>query len=345
MSQISNIKDLTALIETFLQHEIDNFKDGIIVNTAEEELNVLYEMSADIKLNDLITPEQMLVWINERVINAPDNDDSLRILEEYADAVHAFVKTNEVSVETILPQELYYKIVKALMGFKTVRRELINWLVSSSIYHILVADILYQMLKDIFLSLNQAVRKIPGLSLVIRAYQGMLGKTMSYVLSMSSNELETTIDELVTDYIQNNVQKYGPRSKYFHQAVDEFLLEELGSEIWESTANNTIARLSELIEAGDLKAFAPIILEHARYIRKTEFFAEIIRQLIDYGFTNLGDKTIREIFDVLGISRDLLIKKMALSGSDYLGKRLRNRLEALTISKRFLNFYNNKNTD
>lgn len=337
---LGNVTEIASLIESFIQHEVEGWKENLFDNPLKEELEALYRAAEDVPLGVLLPREKVRIWAKERYIRRPLQKEDTRKVSAYIRLVHSFLLIEESRVENLVPKDLYLELLDRVVSLDEVRKEIINRSVKSPIYAALVSDVVYAAVKDTVLLTDRLVKKIPLVSQIT----GLTQKTAVFAcrksLKKTPEELENLVDEKMLAFIKHHISGLSRESeRFFKRTIDEHLLKQLGRELWDIVAENRLSDVTGMIDITQVEDFSPVLLSVWDHFRKTRFFEQALDTGIDRLYERYNDLTVKEILDGLAVDRDKLFERAYSAGSDFLEKRLRLRLEGVGVAKRFLHFY------
>lgn len=319
-----------AMLEAHVQFELKRLKGKHLRRTIEEEVGSLLEWLEGVKINAVFTPVQVQDLIQRRVISMPLADELVDYIRDNVVAVHALLQRDGTTVEQFLPRDVFDQSVEILIGLENLRRRVTHQLVSSSVYSMLIANVLYQGIKAYVLTENVLAKNIPGASSLMR-----LGKRS---LNAASPKLEGNIDRQLIKFINANIQETITESERFlDKALTPALMRKLGDEVWATNSDEKIGELTGDVNATSLDAIVDAIQDFWLHYRTTPLFADLVARLVDKFFTRYGDQDIRSFLTNMGISQAMITQDACAFAiplvqqglkSGYLERRLRSRLGA-----------------
>lgn len=329
-------KKKIAALDTHLQHESKTLQGDGLKQTIDEGISALFEWLEDVSLNDFLTARQVQECVQRNVIEPPISDEILAFLTECAKRIHSRMVNDETKLEGTLTKRQYDKLIENLIELEDLRNEIINQVVSSSIFSMVITNTLYGGIKGFIVSENVLVKNIPGASSLLKVGMELMNKT--------TLGLVWSIDEKMKEFVDNNIQNILKDSERFLvESLDEKLLRELGNELWDAASKYNAHSATEYVDPEHIESVAPIIKDIWLHFRKNTIFSKMCDTLVEYFFERYGDKKIRTILEEIGITRDAVLNELnelavPVLGKDvvssYREKRIRARLEAYYLSER-----------
>ncbi|NOY70602.1 MAG: hypothetical protein GXP53_14140 [Deltaproteobacteria bacterium] len=331
------MNDLIAqLLEAHIEHELNSFRDGAYKQTIEAEVSALFQWIKKIKLNDIITPEQIIGIIRRNVVELPVAGGVTELAGEMSQKVLASSQNKKTALEDILARKLYDEIVDKIVSLKKARDGMIRRVTTSSVYSRQISEVLFVGIKEYMLDDNIIAKKVPGIASLIKVGKFAVNKTMP--------ALEDAIEQKVKSYIESNLENTLRRSeKSLINYLDKEHIVDISEAIWESVATTKLSEYFTAIDANDMEDF--IIIGHDFWLnfRKTPYFKGIYTELVKYFFKKYGDRELDVILEDVGVTREMVIAELteivspgiekALS-IGYLEERIRARLESFYLSKK-----------
>ncbi len=328
-------KEKNAALENHLQHVLRTLQGDSLRETINEEISALFEWFDEVRLKDFINPQQAWEHLQRILLEPPISDETLAFLTECAKRIHSYLRRNETRLEGILPKDQYDELVENLIELEDLKNEIINQAVSSSIFSMMITNVLYSGIKGFIVSENILVKNIPGASSLLRV--GM------ELMNMTTLGLLGSVDDKMRRFIENNIQAILKDSERFLvEALDERLLTELGNELWERVSEYNSHNATEYIDANHIESIAPIVRDLWLHLRKSPIFSEVCNTSIEYFFERNGKKRIRIFLEEIGITKDGVLTELTQIAvpflekdvvQRYLEKRTRARLGAYYLSE------------
>jgi hypothetical protein len=328
-------KEKIAALERHVQHELKMLQGDRFKQRINEEISALLEWLEEVSLKDLFTARQVWECFQRNFIDFPISDEIPDFLTECAKKVHSCMRSDETKLEGIIPKEQYDKLTENLIELEELRNRIIKQAVSSSIFSMMISNVLYSGIKGFIVSENILMKSIPGASSLLKV--GM------ELMNITTLGLAGSIDEKMKGFIESNIQNILKDSERFLvESLDEALLKDLSEELWDAFSENSAYSTTEYIDPEQIESIASILNDFWLHFRKSAIFSKVCNTLIEYFFERNGDKNIRSFLGELGISKDMVLRevnKIAVPTlqkgvvRSHLEKRIRARLAAYYFSE------------
>ncbi|MFC1851112.1 hypothetical protein ACFL27_13035 [candidate division CSSED10-310 bacterium] len=326
-------KQGSPLLEAHIQFEENRFKEDL-QQTIREEVAGLFKLLQKITVNQVLTAAQVCAWVKRNIQEFPITPETVTFIKERVAVIHTFLRQEQSALKSILAKKHYDGLVANIIKMDEMKNSLIHKSVYSSIYSMLIADVLYHGIKDFILTENIIAKNVPGISSLIKMGQGMLRQTVP--------SLEDSIDKTLIEFVNSNIQSTMRQSESFLvKALDERRLKQLSQDIWDAIEHKKLAAGTDFIKAEHIDSFSPVIQDWWSHFRKTSFFSNLCEQVITDYFQQYGDQKISKILAEMGISKKILttealeffvplVEKPEIR--QYLQKKIRSRLESFYTS-------------
>lgn len=319
-----------TMLEAHVQYELKRLSRRSVKRTIREEIASVLDWLEDVKVSDIARPAQVMETIQRNVIDRPLSPEMVAYIEENVREVYHFLREDSTRPEEILPRELFDGVVGVVIGLKALRGRIAHQVVSSSVYSRLISDVLYHGIKDFLLTENALAKNIPGASSLVR-----LGRKS---LSAASPKLGADIDKQLVKFINANIQDTIAESETFlDKTLDAPTMRQLGDEIWNDNAHETMAELSSYVDPTSLEGIMVLVRRFWLHYRQTAFFHAIVEQVVEGFFERYGERDVRSLLEDMGITQDIIIEEAYAFAipviehglaSGYLERRIRQRLGA-----------------
>ncbi len=322
------------LLEAHVDHELHRFKTGNYKQAIDEEVSAAFEWIKTIKLKEVMTAEQILGIIRRNVVELPVAGGITELTGEMSRMVLASRQNRKTAMEEIFARKQYDDIVDKIVSMEDARKGLIHRLVNSSAYSRQISEVMYNGIKEYILSENIVVKKVPGLSSLIKAGTFAVHKTM--------HSLEVAMENRIKTFIQGNLEytlKNSERSLNSYFNNDRIV--DMSEEIWAATAQTRLSEYFNTIDADDMEDFIVIGYDFWMHFRGTPYFKGIYTELVKYFFKKYGDRELDILLEEVGVTREMVIQELiaALSpgiekalSTGYLEERIRTRLKSFYFS-------------
>jgi len=352
------MKDLlNQLLETHIEHELNSFKNGAYKKTVKKEVSAIFRWVGHVKLKDIITPEQIIELIKQKVVESPVPGGITELIGEMSRKVLSSIHNEKNLFEDIFARKQFDIIMDKGSSLVNVRTYLIKKILNSPAYSKLISNIIYIAIKEYLITESKIVQtKIPGVSSLLYLGKNTVKMVESFpvissiinVCKESINDalptFETEIENRIIEYIESTLDNKIQHSENFLiELLNEKNMIVLADQIWDSISKNPLSEYFNTIDPNDMEDFILIGYDFWLHFRKTQYFENIYKELVIYFFEKYGDNELDIILEDVGVSEDMVINdiihvvspaiKTALN-IGYLEERIRSRLESFYFSEK-----------
>lgn len=319
-----------SILEAHVQYELKRWSGKKLKPTLQEEVTALLGWFEQVQVRDVLKATQILQSLRRNVVELPLSAELRALIKENVVVVYEFLQQDKTKVKDILPRKLFDEVVKNLIGLEELRHEVTHQVISSSVYSMLVSNVLYQGIKGFVLTENTLVKNIPGASAFVR-----LGQR---ALNAAAPTLEKGIDKQLVTFINGNIQETIYESETFlNKTLDAALITKLSDEVWTANAETEMTKLSGYLDAASLEVIVELVQNFWLHYRNTPLFYNLVRAVLHKFFLKHGKKNLRAFLEEMGITQEMILQETyqfaipfvekALDNG-YLETRIRTRLDA-----------------
>ncbi len=323
-------KKKDELLEAHVRFEMERLREQRLPAMLAEEVAELFAWLGQVQLAQVVSADQVVDWIKRNVIERPLSSDLVGEIRENVLFVHEFLKNDDARVAALLPRTLFDQLVDNVTGLEDLRREITHQVISSSVYGVLISNVLYRGIKAFVLTENTLAKNIPGASSLLRMGQN--------ALNAGAPTLGKSIDKQLLAFISANVQETIRDSEAFlNTTLDARLMRKWGDEVWTANADKEMAELADFIDAASLERMVQIAVDVWLHFRATPLFAELTEGLVRNFFRTHGEKDVRAWLAAMGVTQAIVTQEVTLAAapvvasalqSGYAERRIRRRLDA-----------------
>lgn len=322
-------EQLQRLLEAHVQHELASWQGAALERTLTENVAAIFNWLAKVKVEEVVTPEQIRGVISRYVIELRLNGGIPELSGEMSRLVFRSQVTAHTRVDEILAPESFEDFANKLISLDGARRKLIALTAQSATFASISARMLARSLLDLIgprIPLSSTRLAVPFVQLTER-----LGKVVG-------PQLEQHFGELISTYVEE-------RRVWMTSAIEQHLVSVLNPErlrallddLWEVVGPMRLAEAFAVMGEQDIEDFVVLIHEFWLRYRKTDFFRRISSEMVDHFFVKYGPESISSLIEDMGVDermvRDELLgflTKMLAHAADSgdLEKLIRLRLTA-----------------
>lgn len=322
--------DKQVMLDAHVAFELRRWQEDSLRATIGEEAGALVAWLETVSLNEVVGSEQVMGFVRRIVVDRPLAPEAVDSIRESVQVALEMLNEDTTPLEALLPRPLYDRIAANVIGMEDLHREVTHQVVTSSVYTMLISNVLYHGIKDFMLSENAISRKIPGATSLVRFGHNAFVN--------AAPQVEKMIDKRLIAFIHENIQETIRESERFlNTAVDVPMMESVAGELWSTNSPKTISALSGGIAPAAADELVEVVKEFWLHFRTTHFFLDLVEQVVRNFFLRNGRKSLRALLDELGVTAEMLtdeihtavapaITMACVSGS--LEARIRRRLAA-----------------
>ncbi len=319
----------TTILNAHVQFELERWSAQALPATLEEECTALLAWLDTVPLAEILSAEQVMGWVTRVGVEMPIADGLVRALEEGLKAAYGVLRADGTQVDGLLTRASFDQATEIVVGMKGLRREVTHQVVSSSVYAMLVSNLLYDGIKSFLLTENAFARKIPGASTLLRMGQN--------ALNSAAPNLEKGIDKQLVAFIHSNTQQIMRNSEaYLNKVLDDQQMWQIADEIWHENADRPVASLTQYLDSATLVDIVDFARGVWLHLRQTALFQNVAEAVVREFFRVHGVQTVGALRAEMGVTHGVIVREVqafvpplveAARASGYLEARIRSRLE------------------
>lgn len=319
----------TTILNAHVQFELDRWSADTLASTLEEECAALLAWLDTVPLAELLSPEQVTGWVTRVGVGMPIPEGLVRAVEEGIKAAYGVVRADGTQVDALLTRASFDQATEIVVGMKGLRREVARQVVSSSVYAMLVSNLLYDGIKSFLLSENAIARMIPGASSLLRMGQN--------ALNSAAPNLEKGIDKQLVAFIHNNTQEMLRNSeRYLNKVLDDQQMWQIADEVWNENAGRSVASLMQYLDTAGLVDIVDFARRVWLHVRQTPLFQSVAEAVVQEFFRVHATQPLGALREEMGITHAAIMREVqafvpplveAARAGGYLEARIRRRLE------------------
>ena len=324
--------DKQVMLDAHVAFELRRWQEDSLRATIGEEAGALVVWMETVSLNEVVGSEQVMDFVRRIVVDRPLAPEVVDSIRESVQVALEMLSEDTTPLEALLPRPLYDRIAANVIGMEELRREITHQVVTSSVYTMLISNVLYHGIKDFMLSENAISRKIPGASSLVRFGHNAFVN--------AAPQVEKMIDKRLIAFIHENIQETIRESERFlNTAVDVPMMESVAGELWATNARKTISALAggTVPAAGD--ELVDVVTDFWLHFRATPFMLEFVEQVVRNYFLRNGKKSLRTLLDELGVTTELLADEIYAAAAPAVAAAHRHGSLEASIRRRLAAFY------
>ncbi|WP_423225670.1 hypothetical protein [Candidatus Amarolinea aalborgensis] len=325
-------KKKTELLEAHVRFELERLRGERLPATLAEEVADVFAWLGQVRLVEVVSAVQVVDWIKRNVIERPLSPELVGEIRENVLFVHEFLRNDDARVAAFLPRQFFDRLVDTVSGLEDLRREITHQLISSSVYGVLISNVLYRGIKAFVLTENTLAKNIPGASSLLRMGQN--------ALNAGAPTLGKSIDKQLLAFISANVQETIRDSEAFlNTTLDASLMRTWGGEVWAANAGTEMTQLADFVDAASLETMVQIAVDAWLHFRATPLFAELTTGLVRNFFRTHGEKDVRAWLAEMGMTQAIVTQEVTLLAAPVVASALQSGFAEQSIRRRLDAFY------
>ncbi len=324
--------DKQKMLDAHVAFEMRRWQHDSLRATIGEEASALVTWLETISLIEIVSSEQVMGFVRRVVVDRPLAPDAIDSIRESVQVVFEMLGEDATPLEALLPRPLYDRIAANVISMDELRREITHQVVTSSVYTMLISNVLYHGIKDFMLSENSISRKIPGATSLVRFGHNAFVN--------AAPQVEKIIDRRLIAFIHDNIQETIRESERFlNTAVDVPMMESVAGEVWATNAKKTISALSGGIDPASADEVVEVVKEFWLHFRATPFFLDLVEQIVRNFFLRNGKKSLRALLDELGVTTEMLADEIYTAAAPAVAAAHKHGSLEAGIKRRLAAFY------
>jgi hypothetical protein len=294
---MSNESDvLERLLDAHVAHELEQLQPSRLPELIEREVNALFAWLGEVKLDDVANREQINSVIERYVIDLKISGAFTELTGEMSRLVVSSRLSEQTRVDQVLQSGDFSQFADKLAGLDRLWRELLHLIVRSDAYATLLSSTLQRGALDaLFRDTDETERR----TLV----DAMLARLRPLVAQRVAPYLSVYLEKLIKRSVRHT-------EKRLLVALDVQAVRGLVDEVWDQIAPMRLSDAFALVSTHDLEDFVVLGYEFWQRYRRTRYFREISRELVDHFFTKYEGDNLLDLLDDLGVSAPMVISEL-----------------------------------
>ena len=284
------------LLDAHVAHELEQLHPSQLPALIDREVHALFAWLGETKLDDVVTRAQINSVIDRYVIELKIGGALTELAGEMSRLVVASRLSEETRVDEVLRPSEFAQFADKLTGLPELWRELLHLVIQSDAFAALLSTTLQRSVLDaLFRDAEGAARQ----SLI----DGLIAKLRPLVARRLEPYTSAHLEKLIKRSIQRS-------EKRLIVAFDVDAVRGLVDEVWDEIAPMKLSDAFKLVSTHDLEDFVVLGYEFWQRYRKTRYFREISRELVDYFFTKYADDTLLDLLDEVGVTAAMVSSEL-----------------------------------
>ncbi len=336
MSEVK--QELAAkLKEAQAQFLLARLKGDGLVETIDRELDAIFKWGEGVSLNDILDRKLLNETIVRLVATGPFNEELRAIVSRSVIVAIRSELNDGANLQTIVPKDEYDKTVIHFAQYEKLRMDVIRMVLESPIYSDLISDVLYHGIKDYVMTENAVVKKVPGVSSLMKAGVKTLNKAMP--------KLEAAAEGTIKKFISGNLKSTVDLSeKILNNALSESNIRSIADHFWSTISEKNFAKFKDYVADSDVDDTVEVGNNLWSEVRQADYLHNMIERVVEHVLDDIGDRKLAELVNSIGYDKAFLAGelKQILPGTlenqvlmGYLEQRIRSNLDDFYGSDEF----------
>ncbi|MGB3622951.1 MAG: hypothetical protein WBA20_16525 [Ketobacter sp.] len=272
--------------------------DGLL-QTIDREVSEIYQWGATVTLEEVLDRDLLVKTVLRLVEHAPFNQALRDIVVKSTVTVIQSELNDGTNITSLVPKGEYDKAVSHFAQFEKLRMDIIHLILESPVYSELITDVLYHGIKDYVMTENVVVKKVPGVSALMKAGAKQLNKAMP--------KLEAAAEGTIKKFIAGNLRSSVELSeKVLNNALSEGNIKTIADHFWSTVSEKEFSKFKGYVTEQDIDDSIAIGDTLWAELRTTEYLHNMIAKVIVHILDENGSKPLAELATEIGYTQDYI---------------------------------------
>ena len=325
--------DPKALAEKLL----DGLVDHVIADVTERfdetvvrEIDLVLAAAETLVLGDVIDPADLKETARLGIDHIGDGTLIGELVIPFADAFYNLKASSDYTLAEVLEREKVEEIVALALRLNTAQNRLFERLTLSPLAASLASRFVGKIVGDVLAENRKKAEKLPGMS--------SLFSVGDRVASTAAKVGKSQIDAVTGRGGQYALKQTEGAVK---DLIKNAPVQEAALEVWDLHADEPVSELRKYLSEEENRDVATLGYDVVDSVRGKELTLALVDAWIDTFFEQRGDRTVKQLLDELGLTRDDLVTEgsrlappiiEALIANGVLAQQIRVRLEPFFLS-------------
>jgi hypothetical protein len=277
-----------ALLEAHVQHVLAAWRGDAAARAITERVSSLYRWFGEVKLDQVATRAQVMGLIQRHVIELRVSGGITELAGELSQLVFTSRKSAATRLDQVLTDEEYGEFADKVIALEGVRRGVIAMIAQSEAFRLF--------------STRATARTLSALVLRRALPREVTGSLLP--------ALEQRLTRMLTRYFERRKSAPRPTELELLELVDPELLRSLIDEIWAAVAPKPLTETFSFIGEQDLEDFVVLGYEFWLRYRKSDYFREIMEEMVDHFFAKYGRLSLAELLEDVGVDEPMIAREL-----------------------------------
>lgn len=322
-----NAKSVAAnLEEAHVQFLLSRLREDGLIASIEREVGALYQWGEGVTLNQIVDREVLVKSVLRWVGEAPFNE-SLRdiVVQSVITGIQSELNDG-TNLKSLVNKSQFDNAVSHLAQFEKLRMDIVHLVMESPLYSELITDVLYHGIKDYVMTENMVVKKVPGVSALMKAGAKQLNKAMPKLEAAA----EGTIKKFIAGNLRNSVEL---SERVLNNALSENNIKTIGDHFWTTVSEKEFGQLKGYVSESDVQQTIEVGEKLWSDLRQAEYLQAMIEKIILHVLDEQGDKPLAQLVTEIGYDREYITEEVkqvlpSALGNDAVWKLLEQRVRS-----------------
>lgn len=327
-------KNTERAYEAHVAFELKQWRGKTLLKQTQAEVSAFWTWAEQTSLAELTDAKRIEALTERRILGQPLSDGLAATIADITKKLISLPVNKKTSAGDVLSDELVMDGVARLANAEQLREATISQIVRSPVFKSLIADNLYQGIRDYVTKENIVTQKMPGVSKLIGVGTGALSKRMP--------GMGEKLDQGLRHYIDSNVPKLVEQSEQFlQQSLSNERITEVAADLWQVLKESPLS-ISEYVDQADVDSLAEYSQQVWEELRQSKYVQSLVSQGIKQYFRKQAKRSLNELLADLNLDEAALQTEAAslvpqvvaaMDSQGYLEATLRRRLSAFYSAK------------
>ncbi|MDB4971758.1 MAG: hypothetical protein JWN48_99 [Myxococcaceae bacterium] len=313
-----------ALYEAHVAHELSAALEREQNDYFERLTAELFSWLATVKLDDLLTREQVLGVIDRYVIELRISGGIAELVGQMSLIIFRSDASAETRIDQLLSYESYRGFADKIQSLDAAFGELIQLLTRARSFQPLLARTVVLAARAVLFERGKGA---------LPEHAGLLAQLLRDLKAELAQRLEAQLDR----YLEQHVVELASASEArLRELIDPESVRSLADDLWDAVSGMRLSELFSLLSSTDLEDFVVLAYECWLSFRHTAYFRTVCTQVVDAVFGKFGGESVQSVLDDLGVDelmvahelRALVAPMFAQAAqTGFLEQQIRARLE------------------
>jgi hypothetical protein len=286
---------LEELLDAHVRYELEARSGAALSSRVAEHVSSLFSWLQSVKLDDVCTRAEIEGVVQRYVVDFRVGGGLTELWGEFSRLVYSSPTTQRVTVEHVLPDDLYEEFAEVVANLSGVRHALSRWLAESRALETLEVRLLLTTLLS---------SSLPGGSQRARTSTQRVREWLSATMLPPLEQRVLAIMQSVRAEARKTQE--GTRTKL----LDPGLLRSVLDEIWQRVSPARLSVVFSAIGERDLEDFIVLGYEFWLRFRKSPYFRDVVHELIEYFFARYGQASLAVLLDEVGVTKEMVMLEL-----------------------------------